>query len=355
MEIAMMNRFLCALALLLCAPWLAAQATFQNPLLPSGADPSVVQRDGWYYYMNTTGANLTIWKTRDITDLRDAEKKVVWTPPETGPYSKEIWAPELHFLHGEWYVYFAADAGTNDTHRMYVIENGSTDPLQGSWTFKGKVADSTDKWAIDPTVFEDAGKDYILWSGWQGDVNGQQNIYIARLKNPWTIGSKRVLLSSPQYTWELVGDQGTGARAYNPLPHVSVNEGPEMLQHGNRLFLIYSASGCWTNYYELGMLSATSGADLLNPASWSKSERPVFWESPEAEAFGTGHNTFFTSPDGRQNWILYHANPKANQGCGGERSPRAQPFTWNPDGTPNFGRPIPLDTPIDKPSGTPTQ
>jgi hypothetical protein len=28
------------------------------------------------------------------------------------------------------------------------------------------------------------------------------------------------------------------------------------------------------------------------------------------------------------------------QGCGGYRSPRAQKFTWNADGTPDFGIPV---------------
>src|SRR4051812_36625803 len=37
-------------------------------------------------------------------------------PPATGPDSHEIWAPELHFLNSKWYIYFAADAGTNQTH-----------------------------------------------------------------------------------------------------------------------------------------------------------------------------------------------------------------------------------------------
>ena len=76
--------------------------TFHNPLLPTGPDPWVITRNGFYYYMNTTGKNLTIWKTRDITDLAHAQKKVVWTPPATGPYSHDLWAPELHLLDGKW-------------------------------------------------------------------------------------------------------------------------------------------------------------------------------------------------------------------------------------------------------------
>ena len=81
----------------------APQPALVNPLLPSGPDPWVIQRGDFYYYMNTTGRNLTIWKTRDITDLAHAEKKIVWTPPAEGPYSHDIWAPELHFLDGKWH------------------------------------------------------------------------------------------------------------------------------------------------------------------------------------------------------------------------------------------------------------
>lgn len=132
--------------------------------------------------MNTTGHNLVIWKTRHIADLRTAEKKVVWTPSASGPYSHDIWAPELYFLRGRWYIYFAADAGANASHRLWVIENASPDPLQGEWAMKGKLADGSDKWAIDASVFENRGRIYAVWSGWEGDENGTRSIYIAELK-----------------------------------------------------------------------------------------------------------------------------------------------------------------------------
>jgi GH43 family beta-xylosidase len=152
-----------ALVALLALLSLAAQETarFTNPLLPAGADPWVISRNGVYYYMQTTGNNLTIWKTADITDLAHAQRRVVWTPPASGPYSRDIWAPELHYLRGKWYLYFAADAGRNESHRMYVLENSSEDPLSGAWTLRGKVADSSDKWAIDGTVFENGGQLYM--------------------------------------------------------------------------------------------------------------------------------------------------------------------------------------------------
>lgn len=313
-----------------------AKKEFTNPLLPSGADPWVIYHAGYYYYTNSMGDKLILYKTKNMADLRSAQNKTVWTPPPGKAYSKELWAPELHFINNKWYMYFAADDGSNNNHRLYVLENAAADPLKGEWIFKGKLNDATDKWAIDASVFENKGKLYLIWAGWEGDENVQQNIYIAQLKNPWTVGSKRVKISSPVYDWEKFGDLGAKS---NP-PHVNVNEGPEILKHKEKLFLIYSASGCWTDYYALGMLSTSANKNLLDSASWTKSPVPVFKQSPANGVYAPGHNSFFKSPDGREDWILYHANSQPGQGCGKDRSPRMQQFSWNKDGTPNFGIPV---------------
>jgi len=336
----------------------AAQGTFTNPILPSGPDPWVTFRDGYYYYMHTTGRNLTVWKTRSLADLGSAEKKLVWTPPASGPCSRDIWAPELHFLQGKWYIYFAADDGANRSHRMWVVENPSADPLEGEWTLKGKVADADDRWAIDGSVFESGKRMYMVWSGWEGESNGRQSIYIGELANPWTLKGKRVRLSMPEYPWEKVGDlkakrdpeQNPGLNVDDP-PHVDVNEGPQILKRGGMVFLVYSACGCWTDSYALGMLSARESSDLLAPASWKKNPLPVFWQSPAASVYAPGHNSFFQSPDGTEDWILYHANSRPGDGCGGKRSPHMQRFTWRADGTPDFGRPVAEGTALARPSG----
>ncbi|MBG8553667.1 glycoside hydrolase family 43 protein [Hymenobacter guriensis] len=325
----------------------AAEATFTNPLLPAGADPWSIYHNGYYYYTHTTGRNITLWKTPSLSQLKTAPSKVVWTPPSTGPNSREIWAPELHRLNGKWYLYYAADAGRNPDHRLFVLENSAADPLEGTWEDKGQITDATNKWAIDGSVFEHRGQLYFVWSGWEGDVNGRQDIYLARMKNPWTIEGPRVRVSTPEYSWERNGDLNNP----NDPPHVDVNEGPEVLSHAGKLYLIYSASGCWTDTYALGMLTASASADLLQPASWTKSPTPVFQQNAANKVYAPGHNSFFKSPDGKEDWILYHANDEPGQGCGRFRTPRAQPFTWNPDGSPNFGNPVPIGQPLARPSG----
>lgn len=323
----------------------SAVKTFTNPLLPAGADPYSFHKDGYYYYTHTTQNRLVLWKTKNLSDLKDAEQKTIWTPPQNTMYSKQIWAPEIVFLRGKWYMYFAADDGNNHNHRMYVLENGNADPMDGEWVFKGKIADRTDKWAIDGDVIDYKGQLYIIWSGWEGDKNGQQNIYIAKMSNPWTIEGDRVLISKPELDWEKHG------RLKGETPEqVNVNEGPQFLLHKNKMFIVYSASGCWTDYYTLGMLTAKDTGNLLDPENWVKSPEPVFKAAPENGVYAAGHNSFFKSPDGKEDWILYHANSKPGQGCGGHRSPRAQKFTWNKDGTPDFGRPMAAGVPVPEPS-----
>jgi GH43 family beta-xylosidase len=186
----------------------------------------------------------------------------------------------------------------------------------------------------------------MIWSGWEGDRNGQQNIYIAAMKDPFTITGRRTKISSPSYDWEKHGD------LKDPnMPHLDVNEGPEILKHGNKLFLVYSGSACWTDNYTLGMLVADSSNNLLDEATWKKWPKPVFKQSPENGVYAPGHNSFFTSPDGGEQWILYHANDHAGDGCGNKRSPRMQQFSWNKDGTPDFGIPLSTQKLIRAPAG----
>ncbi len=313
--------------------------TFTNPLLTSGPDPWVVEKDDVYYYTHTLGNRIALWKTTKMSELKNASPQTIWTAPSTGPNSKNVWAPEIHFINNKWYAYYAADDGNNANHRMYVLENASADPLTGVWESKGKISDPTNKWAIDGSVFEHNSQLYFIWSGWEGDVDVKQNIYIAKMSNPWTIEGERVLLSTPTFNWETIG---------NP----DVNEGPEVIKNSaGRVFMTFSASGCWNDDYALGLLTLKDGGNPLVATDWTKNPSPVLTKNTSGSTYGPGHNSFFKSADGKEDWILYHANPATGQGCGDSRSPRMQKFTWNSDGTPNFGTAVALGAAIAKPSG----
>lgn len=230
---------------------------------------------------------------------------------------------------------------------MYAVENTSDDPFKGNFELKGKIADPTDKWAIDGNVFRHNGQLYMIWSGWEGDENGQQDIFIAKMKNPLEIEGERVKISTPTHDWEKHWNTGTSNE--NP-PEVYVNEGPQYLSHEDTAFIVFSASGCWTDYYSLGLLTFTGTDNLLDPDNWVKSEEPIFTQSPENNVYGPGHNSFFKSPDGTEDWILYHANSGPGQGCGNLRSPRMQKISWDEKGYPVLGRPLSEKEEIEIPS-----
>ncbi|PTX64432.1 glycosyl hydrolase family 43 [Melghirimyces profundicolus] len=182
-----------------CGP---PSGTFTNPIVDEDTpDPWVVYKDGFYYMTFTHyGKDIVVWKTRSLTDMRNAKKVTVWKPPTGTKYSHGIWAPELHWIDGKWYIYFAADDGSNPNHRMYVLES-NTPNAQGSYTFKGKIADPKhDVWAIDGTVMKHNGNMYFVWSGWEhADSGFPQNLYISPMSNPWTISGERQMISTPTY------------------------------------------------------------------------------------------------------------------------------------------------------------
>ena len=320
-----------------------AAATFQNPLLSSGPDPWVAQKDGFYYFMRTTGGDLRIRETARMADLGTSLETVIWRPD--GKY-RDIWAPELYFFDGKWYVYFSADAMCCGGHRVWVLENSAADPTTGTWTMVGKINTADDNWAIDGTVLEQGGQRYLVWSGHKDFENSAdsriQRLYIAKMSSPTTLTGPRVEISQPTYGWE----KNVGSPS-DPW----VNEGPEGLHHGDKTFVVYSASHCDTDDYALGLLSASTTADPLDPASWTKTATPVFTKNPTNQAYGPGHNGFFVSKDGTEDWLIFHANQRSGQGCGDQRMPRMQKFTWNADNTPNFGTPGPVATAVPVPSG----
>jgi hypothetical protein len=180
-------------------------------------------------------------------------------------------------------------------------------------------------WNIDGDAFR--APDGTLYYTFSGMLNVDQVICIAPMSNPYTLASPPVTISTPNNAWER-----------NGAPP-NVNEGPWGLTRNGKLFIVYSASGCWTDDYALGLLTLT-GSDPLSPFSWTKTG-PVF--SKITTVYGPGHNAVVQTADG-QWWQMFHANSASGQGCGGGRLLRAQRITWDSTGMPQFGAPTPLNS-----------
>lgn len=258
-------------------------------------DPFIVKHNGKYYHcFSDDGKTVSISCFDKIEDISIAKSKIVFVP-DKDEYSKELWAPELHIIDGKCYIYIACDDGNNYNHRMYVLENNSNNPLD-EYRMHGKINDSTDRWAIDGNVIEFNNELYYFWSGWEGTRNVRQNIYVAKMSDPFTISSKRVMISTPIYDWEKIGctPEDVEGKPY-------INEGPFAFVYEGELFLSYSASGSWYKGYCIAFLKLI-GKDPLIKEKWIKYDTPTL--SCNDFVKGAGHPSIIDD-DGKK-LIFFH-------------------------------------------------
>ena len=312
----------------------AKELKYNVPWILQRADPYVyLHTDGWYYFTASVPDYdcIVLRRAKSLAELPDAEEKVIWKKHASGPMSKHIWAPELHFLFGKWYIYFAGGEEEDIWKiRPYVLECQGEDPLNDAWIEKGKMRRapedefSFESFSLDATVFENKGEWYYVWAEKVGVGKQISNLYIAKMENGYTLKTVQVLLTTPDYDWERVG--------------FWVNEGPGVIRHDGKLFLTYSASETGIAYC-VGMLTADENADLLDPLSWKKERYPVLKSLEEKEIYGPGHNSFTKDEQGND-IIVYHARKESviegDPLYNPNRHAMLMRVRWNGEGRPVF-------------------
>lgn len=308
-------------------------AAYRNPLVEQRADPHIQRHtDGHYYFTATSPGydRIILRRSRTLRGLTRADESVIWRRHTSGDMAAHIWAPELHHINGKWYIYFAA-APADDVWkiRIWVLENANANPFKGIWVEKGQLTTAWDTFSLDATTFTHRGSRYLAWAQYEPGMDNNTGVFLSRMANPWTLAGPQIRLTTPEYDWEGVG--------------FKVNEGPSVIQRNGRVFLSYSASATDSNYC-MGLLTAGSRSDLMDPASWAKSPTPVFTSNDTTKQYGPGHNCFTVAEDGRTDVLVYHA--RQYKDIVGDplndpnRHTRVQKFGWKADGTPDFGIPV---------------
>ncbi len=276
------------------------------------ADPTVIRVGATYVSAESDGARLYVRKASSVSALASATRRLVWSNPDDLP---DVWAPELVRDGATYYLYFSA--GADRDHRMYYVRSQTAD---SGYAAAAELELPDDRWAIDGTMFVYLGQRYFVWSGWAGDSNGEQTLYLAEMASPTAVLGARFVISQPREPWEQADDAAP----------TRVNEGPEaIIDPAGQLHIVYSANGSWDVNYCLADLRLSDGGDPTFVWDWYKSNGCLFgangdlmmdgWD-PTLHAKGVGHHSFVlldgdpdTSPPAGQRFPLaYHGVPIAD-------------------------------------------
>ena len=272
------------------------------------ADPFVTKGSDGYYYFTASypmyGENdeegydrIILRRAKTIDALATAEEKTIWDEKDSELSHRFIWAPEIHEIGGRWYVLFAASASENNVWDIdcHIIACDGDDPYNGEWIDKGKFTACEDDtfsfrgFSLDMTYFECGGKHYVAWA----QNGGNSNVYLSTINpdEPWKTTAPAMLLTKPEFDWERV--------------RIPVNEGAAAMIHGGKIFLAFSASATGPEYC-IGLMYADENADLMNPESWTKLDKPILTSDDLDGEYGPGHNSFVKNEKGE--WLcVYHS------------------------------------------------
>lgn len=331
---------------------------FENPLiLPSSPDPYITYHGGYYYYVKTSSGKICIAKSRRLQDIGAAPLISVWS--DSANYS-EYWAPELHYVDGCWYVYFAPKSKALNSRRMFVLRSTEPDNAQAPYEMVGQMGptqynEETGKWelnsaqdiyALDGTVLDLGERKYFIYSAHKAKGVTTQQIFINEMADATTLMGDRVKLPAGGTRWEQMCDIGD-----------PICEGPQILRHDGKVFVLYSTDMSNYQWYQICALYADETSDLLDPSSWTKIEGPLLNKSlnPDDDTLAPGHACTVKSPDGKEDWLIYHAFSGNTQSFSGEqeaRCTRALKIEWDANGMPVMGNPVAYDVLQTTPSGS---
>ncbi len=280
---------------------------FRNPVMAGDhPDPSVVRVGGDYYMTHSSGTwapRLVIWHSRDLVN---------WEPlaPAVTGFSGDVWAPDLVYYEGRFFLYFPARVRDADgKYRQSCFVTTAAD-ASGPWSAPVDLRVP----AIDPGhIADDAGNRFLYVDDGRmirltGDGLGTTG-ELVRVYNGWDYPEDWAVecrcLESPKlfkragYYYLVSAQGGTAGPSTGHMIIVARSKSP---------------AGPWEN---------SPGNPLLRTAS--RSER--WWSQ--------GHGTVLEASDGKW-WVLYHAYENGFRTLG--RSTLLMPVEWTADGWPRVPR-----------------
>ncbi|MEO6000447.1 MAG: arabinan endo-1,5-alpha-L-arabinosidase [Chitinophagaceae bacterium] len=294
-------------------------------------DPVMIKQNNTWYLFHT-GMGINVWSSKDLNNWRKErpvfDKTPEWTFKAIPGFRGTIWAPDISFHNGKYFLYYAVSAFGKNTSCIGVAVNTTLDSSTPGykWIDMGKLIQSVpgrDMWnAIDPNLIIDHNN--IPWltfgSFWEGMKLVKLNDDLVSVAEPqvwFTVARRAREFSTP--------DTSAGGAAI---------EAPFIFKKGTYYYLFVSHDYCCraekSNYKVVvgrsenvtGPYIDKEGIALLIGGGTKVVEGNKDW-------FGAGHNAVYTVEGIDYN--IFHGYDAKDKG----RSKLIiQQMQWDKDGWP---------------------
>lgn len=302
----------------------------RTPVYPGYfADPFVWRHEGIYYAVGTGAAEAhgdaggRVFQMLRSTDLTS------WTPLPTAldalppDYGDAYWAPEVAFADGRFYLYYSVGRGDKAHHIRVAV----SDTPEGPYSDTGsRVTNPFDiPFAIDASPFQDDdGQWYLFYARDSLDTARPGTVVVVdRLVGMTRLAGEERMVVRAQHEWQrFVANRVMYGGVYD----WHTIEGPCVRKHEGRYYCFFSA-GRWENE-SYGVDYAVADHAMGPYTCDSNDEGARVLHTIPGQIIGPGHNSMTASPDGTEDYIVYHA---WDVGMTARRM-FVDPILWTPDG-----------------------
>jgi GH43 family beta-xylosidase len=303
------------------------ERTYTNPVHGGYlGDPFVLKHNGEYYAYGTGPdvPSVPVLHSRDLVNWRPLGEAL--TLRNEG--FEALWAPEVAYDDGTFYMYYSAGGREGDGHRLRVAT--ATHP-KGPFEDSGTILTPDEPFAIDAHPFrDDDGRWYLYYCRdfLEPDEEGRvgTGIVVDRLVGMTRLAGEYCTVVRPHAEWQLYE---RGRRWYGRVWDWYTVEGASVRKRDGRYYCLYSG-GAWREpNYGVSYVVADHALGPFAPGA-DAVESPRVLRTVPGRVVGPGHASVASAPDNAHEYLVYHAWDPGHT----VRQMRIDPLTWDE------GRPV---------------
>lgn len=304
-------------------------------------DPVAVKEKDTYYLF-CTGFGISVYSSKDLQNWRKEkpvfDKAPEWAVAAVPGFRGHIWAPDIHFYNGQYYLYYSVSAFGKNTSAIGVVTNKTLDTSSADykWVDHGKVIQSypgkTNWNAIDPNIMADGkGIPYMFFgSFWDG-------LKIVKLtKDRLKVAEDTTkLVTVATRKKEGSSDKNPPSVDNNPVDAGgNAIEAPFVFKKNKYYYLFASTDYCCKGVNSTYKMIVGRSNDVKGPyldkdgVSLSKGGGSILMQG-DKDWYGVGHNSAYTF-DGKD-YLIFHGYDASDNG---RSKLRIEEINWDKDGWP---------------------